>query len=102
MLVLRKGTEFPRITKKAAKFTDLLGHKRVTLRCGSELAIEALPRDIVQVVKREARPFLRDRQWEKASPTGSSCARWDLGCAGALHWRQGPAGCEDTVFAPRT
>ena len=38
-----------------------------------------------RLVKREARPFLRDR-------------RWDLGCAGA-YWRQGPAGCEDTVLA---
>ena len=36
MLVPRKGTEFPWIARRAAKFIDRLGHNRVTLRCHSE------------------------------------------------------------------
>ena len=48
MLVPRKGTEFPRIAKRAAKFIDQRGHNRVTLRCDSEPAIEALAREIAQ------------------------------------------------------
>ena len=49
VLVPRKGTEFPRIAKRAAKFIDQLGHNRVMLRCDNEPAIEALPREIAQV-----------------------------------------------------
>ena len=49
MLVLRKGTEFPWIAKRAAKFIDQLGHKkRATLRCDNEPEIEALAREIAQ------------------------------------------------------
>ena len=48
MLVPRKGTEFPWIAKRAAKFIDQLGHNRVTLRCHNEPAIEALAREIAQ------------------------------------------------------
>ena len=48
MLVPRKGTEFPWIAKRAAKFIDQLGHDRVTLRCDNEPAIEALAREIAQ------------------------------------------------------
>ena len=48
MLVLRKGTEFPWIVKRAAKFIDQLGHNRATLRCDNEPAIEALARDIAE------------------------------------------------------
>ena len=44
MLVPRKGTEFPWIAKRAAKFIDQLGHNRVTHRCDNEPAIEALAR----------------------------------------------------------
>ena len=47
-LVPRKGTEFPWITKRAAKFTDQLGHNRATLRCEHELATGALAREIAQ------------------------------------------------------
>ena len=36
MLVPRKGTEFPWIAKRAAKFIDLLGHNKATLRCDNE------------------------------------------------------------------
>ena len=48
MLVPRRGTEFHRITKIAAKFIDQLAHNRVTLRCDDEPAIEALSREIAQ------------------------------------------------------
>ena len=48
MLVPRKGTEFPWIAKRAAKFIDQLGHNRVTLRCDNELAIEAWAREFAQ------------------------------------------------------
>ena len=48
MLVPRKGTEFPGLQKRAAKFIDQLGHNRVTLRCDDEPAIEALSREIAQ------------------------------------------------------
>ena len=48
MLVPRKGTEFPWIAKREAKFIDQLGHNRVTLRCDNELAIEALARETAQ------------------------------------------------------
>ena len=48
MLVPRKGTEFPWIAKRAAKFIDQLGHDRVTLTCDDEPAIEALVREITQ------------------------------------------------------
>ena len=48
MLVPRKGTEFPWIANRAGKFIDQLGHNRVTLRCDSEPAIEALAREIAQ------------------------------------------------------
>ena len=39
-----KGTEFPWIAKRAARFIDQLGHNRVTLRCDNEPAIEAVAR----------------------------------------------------------
>ena len=53
MLVPRKGTEFPWIAKRAAKFIDQLGHNRVTLRCDNEPAIEALAREIAQARQEE-------------------------------------------------
>ena len=48
MLAPGKGTEFPWIAERAAKFIDQRGHNRVTLRCDNEPAIEALAREIVQ------------------------------------------------------
>ena len=42
MLVPRKGTEFPWIAKRAARFIDQLWHDKVTLRCDNEPAIGAL------------------------------------------------------------
>ena len=54
--VPRKGTEFPWIAKRAAKFIDQLGHNRVTLRCDNELAVEALAMEIAQLAKRRSQP----------------------------------------------
>ena len=48
MLVPRKGTEFPWIAKRAARFIGQLGHNTVTLRCDNEPAIEAVAREIAQ------------------------------------------------------
>ena len=48
MLVPREGTEIHWIAKRAAQCIGLLGHDRVTLRCDSEPAIEALAREIAQ------------------------------------------------------
>ena len=48
MPISRKGTEFSCIAKRLARFIDQLGHNRVTLRCDSEPAIEALAREIGQ------------------------------------------------------
>ena len=48
ILVPRKGTEFPWIAKRAAKFIEQLGHNRVTLRCDNERTIETLVREIAQ------------------------------------------------------
>ena len=72
MLVPRKGTEFPWVARRAARFTDQLGHNRVTLRCENQPAIEALAREIGQ-----ARQSVPERPpVEKASPTGSLSVRW--------------------------
>ena len=48
MLVPTRGTTFPWIAKKAARFIDQLEHNKVTLRCDNEPAIEALAREIAQ------------------------------------------------------
>ena len=83
----RKGTRFHWITKRAAKFTDQLGHNRVTLRCDNELAIEALPRAIVQA-RQEGSQTVPERppvglglRWSKALAPGSRrmrgyCVGW--------------------------
>ena len=39
MLVPRRGTAFPWIAKRAARFIDQLGHNRVTLRCDNDPAV---------------------------------------------------------------
>ena len=72
MLVPRKGTEFLWTAQRPARFIDQLGHNRVTLRCDNEPAIEALAREIGQARQGGC------RQWEKASPMGSSIVLWDL------------------------
>ena len=70
MFVLRQGTEFPWIATRAAKFIDQLGHITVTLRCDNESAIGVGGGESHRPAKKEARPFRRDRQWEKVSPNG--------------------------------
>ena len=60
MLLPRKGTEFPWIARRAAKFIDHLGHNRVTLRCENEPAIEALERETAQA-RREGSQIVPDR-----------------------------------------
>ena len=78
ILVLRKGTEFPWIARRAARFIDQLGHNTVTLRCDNEPAIEELAREIGQAHQEGSQTVPeRDRRWEKASPMGSSSVRWD-------------------------
>ena len=78
MLVPRKGTDFPWIAKRAAKFIGQLGHKRAALICDNEPAIEAVAREVAQA--REVGSWTvpeRDHLWERASPTESANARWD-------------------------
>ena len=60
MLVPRKGTEFPWIAKRAAKFIDQLGLNRVTLGCDNEPAVEALAREIAQA-RQEGRQTVPER-----------------------------------------
>ena len=69
MLVPRKGTEFPWIAERAAKFIDQLGHNGVTLRC--ERAIESLAREIAQA-RQEGSQTVPEGPRVKASPMGSS------------------------------
>ena len=102
MLLPRRGTEFPRIAKRAAKFVDWLGHNRVTLRCDNEPAIEAVAKETAQA-----------RQEGSQTPVGEPVQRshrvhggargWPgqntESCIGASCWRQSPARCKDTVLA---
>ena len=93
-----KGTEFPWIAKRAARFIDQLGHNRVTLRCDNEPAIEAVARKSHKLAKKVARLFQRGRQWGTASPMESSSVRWDScrsgqnteSCVGASRGNQSP------------
>ena len=71
MLVPRKGTVFPWIAKRAAKFIDQLGHNRVTLRCDNEPAIEALAREIAQARKEGNQPV------PERPPVGDRPVQWD-------------------------
>ena len=78
MLVSRKGTECLWNAKRAAKFIDQLGHNRATLRCDTEPAIEASARKITQARQEGSQTVPERDQWEEATPTESSNARWDL------------------------
>ena len=60
LLVPRKGTEFPWIAKRAARFIDQLGHNTGTLRCDNEPAIEALAREIAPA-RQEVSPTVPER-----------------------------------------
>ena len=77
MLVPRKGTEFPWIAKRAAKFIDQLGHNRVTLSgATTSRHLKHWLERMHKLVKKGVRLCQRDRQWERASLTGSSSVRW--------------------------
>ena len=101
MLVLRKGTEFPWIAKRAAKFVDQIGHNRVTLKLHNEPAIEALARDIAQVRKEgkqtvPERPPVGEREpCQRNHRTHGGNRGWSgqntESCIGASYWRQRPA-----------
>ena len=106
--VPRKGTEFSWIAKRAAKFIGQLGHNRVTLRCDSEPAIEALAREIAQGRHERSqtvpeRPPVGESQSngiiERAVRLGAGQARTSKA---ALEHRIGtrdPARCKDTMLA---
>ena len=78
MLVPRKGTEFPWIAKRAAKFIDQLGHNRVTLRSDNEPAIEALAREIAQA-RQDGSQTVPERP-----PVGESQSNGIIECAVGL------------------
>ena len=64
MLVPRKGTAFPWIARRAAKFIDQLEHNRVQkLRCDNEPAIEPLAEEIAQARQEGSRLCQREHQW---------------------------------------
>ena len=73
----RKGTEFPWIAKRAAKFIDQLGHNGVTHRSDNEPAIEALTREIAEARQEGSQTVPEKSQVENGNPTGSSSAQWD-------------------------
>ena len=106
MLVPRRGTKFPCIAKRAAKFTDQLGHKRVTLTCDNELAIEALAREIAQA-RQEGSQTVPERPPVAESQSNGIIERAARlvagqnteGCAGASHLDQSPARRNDTLLA---
>ena len=107
MLVLRKGTEFLCIAKRAAKFIDQLGHNRVTLRCDNEPAIEALAREIAQARHEGSqtvpeRPPVGESQSngiiERAAGARCRPGQDIEGCTGSPHRRQSPARRKDIVL----
>ena len=85
MLVPRKGTEFPWIARRAAKFIDQLGHNGVTLRCDKEPAIKALAREIAQA----------RQEWSQTVPERPQSVQRDhRACGGARCWSgQDTEGC---------
>ena len=109
MLVPKKGTELPWRAKRAAKFSDQLGHNRVPLRCDSELEVEALARELTQARQEGCqtvpeRPPVGESQSNgiiegTLSLSGTGLFQNTESCVGASHWHQGLARCEDTVLA---
>ena len=105
MLVPRKGTEFPRIAKRAAKFIDQLGHNRVTLRCDNEPAIEALAREIAPARQEVSQTVPETVSGKKSVQRDRACGGlrcWPgqdtEGCTGALHGGQSTTRRKDTVL----
>ena len=77
MLVPRRGTEFPLIAKRAARFTDQLGHNTVALRCvttSQRLKRWQLKSD--KLAKKVVRLFRETASVRKVSPKGSSNVLW--------------------------
>ena len=105
IVVPRKGTEFPWIAKRAAKFIDQLGHNRVTLRCDNEPAIEALAREIAQARQEGVpeRPPVGESQSngiiERAVGLVSGQARTLKAALKQSHRGQSPARRKDIVQA---
>ena len=87
MLVPRKGTEFPWISKRAARFIDQLGHNRVTLKCDNEPAFEALAREIGQARQEGSQTVPERPPVVKASPMGSSSVLWGSLQVRPEHWK---------------
>ena len=67
----KKGTEFPWIAKRAAKFIDQLGHNRVALRCDSEPATEALKSEIAQARQEGSQTVLERPPVEESQSNGT-------------------------------
>ena len=88
VLVPRKGTEFPWIAKRAAKFIDQPEQKRVTLRCDNEPAAGETASGR-KLVYRDHRACGWARCWSGQDTEG---------CTGASHWGQGPARRKGTML----
>ena len=93
MLVPRKGTEFPWIAKRAAKFIDQRGHNRVTFRCDNEPANAACARETASGRKSVQR--------DHGACGGPRCrpGQCNEGRTGAPHRGQSPARRKDIALA---
>ena len=96
ILVPRKGTEFPWIARRAAKFIDQLGRNRVTLRCDNQ-RLRRCQGKLHKLIKMVARLCQGDHQLEREPVqrnhrTHGGTRGW-LGekLHGASYWRQRPA-----------
>ena len=74
-LVPRKGSEFPWIAKRAARFINHFGHNMNTFSCDKVSAIEALTRESDKLDEKEAKQFQRDRKLEKTLRPMERCFR---------------------------
>ena len=81
MLVPRKGTENHPGAKIAVNIIDQLGHNRVTLRCDTEPAIEALARE-----SQGRGQTVPERPTVGESQSNGIIVRTVGGCIGASHW----------------
>ena len=61
MVVPRKGTEYPWVAKRAAKFIYQLGHNRVALRCDKDQRLRRWEGKLHKLDKREARLTVPER-----------------------------------------
>ena len=77
MLVPNKENEFAWIARRAAKFIDWLGYNKVTLRCDSEPAIEALAKEIAQARQEGSQTVPERPPVGESQSNGSSNVQWD-------------------------